>query len=91
MRYKNERLTEILQAIRATFYYCITTIYQFIKPFMDNKMSIFEGYGAFKFKDNYVNMVNRKTQKKQILFLLLIISSDSTAIQPFRRFIWRYV
>ena len=24
-----------------------STIYQFIKPFMDNKMSIFEEYGAF--------------------------------------------
>ena len=22
-------------------------MYQFIKPFLDNKMSIFEGYGAF--------------------------------------------
>ena len=27
---------------------CINTIYQFIKLFLDNKMSIFEGYGAFK-------------------------------------------
>ena len=27
---------------------CINTIYQFIKPFLDNKMSIFEEYGAFK-------------------------------------------
>ena len=25
----------------ATFYDCINTIYQFIKPFLDNKMSIF--------------------------------------------------
>ena len=32
----------------ATFYDCINTIYQFIKPFLDNKMSIFEEYGAFK-------------------------------------------
>ena len=32
----------------ATFYDCINTIYQFIKPFLDNKMSIFEGYGAYK-------------------------------------------
>ena len=36
----------------ATFYDCINTIntmyqFQFIKPFLDNKMSIFEGYGAF--------------------------------------------
>ena len=32
----------------ATFYDCINTIYQFIKPFLDNKMSMFEEYGAFK-------------------------------------------
>ena len=31
-----------------TFYDCINTIYQFIKPFLDNKMFIFEEYGAFK-------------------------------------------
>ena len=30
----------------ATLYDCIT-IYQFIKPFLDNKMSIFEEYRAF--------------------------------------------
>ena len=29
----------------ATFYDCINTIYQFIKPFLDNKISIFEEYG----------------------------------------------
>ena len=29
----------------ATFYDCINTIYQFINPFLDNKMSIFEEYG----------------------------------------------
>ena len=33
----------------ATFYDCINTIYQFIKAFLDNKMSIFEEYGAFKY------------------------------------------
>ena len=32
----------------ATFYDLINTIYQFIKPFLDAKMSIFEEYGAFK-------------------------------------------
>ena len=33
----------------ATFYDCINTIYQFIKPFFDKKkISIFEEYGAFK-------------------------------------------
>ena len=29
----------------ATFYDSINTIYQFIKPFLDNKMPIFEEYG----------------------------------------------
>ena len=33
----------------ATFYDCINTMYQLIKPFLDNKMSILGGYGAFKF------------------------------------------
>ena len=32
----------------ATFYNCIYTIYQFIKPFLDKKISIFKEYGAFK-------------------------------------------
>ena len=31
----------------AIFYDSINTIYQFSKPFLDNKMSIFEEYGAF--------------------------------------------
>ena len=30
------------------FYDYINTIYQFIKPFLDNKMSISEEIGAFK-------------------------------------------
>ena len=32
----------------ATFNNCINTIYQFIKPFLDNKISVFEEYEAFK-------------------------------------------
>ena len=39
---------EINRLSGATFYDCINTIYQFIKHFLDNKMSIFEEYGAFK-------------------------------------------
>ena len=35
----------------ATFYDCINTIYQFSKPFLDKKMSVFEEYGAFKYLD----------------------------------------
>ena len=31
---KNERLTEILHAVNATFYDRINTIYKFIKPFL---------------------------------------------------------
>ena len=34
----------------ATFYNCSNTIYQIIKPFLDNKMSIFEEYGAFNIR-----------------------------------------
>ena len=30
----------------ATFYDCINTIYQFIKPYLDNETSILEEYGA---------------------------------------------
>ena len=30
----------------AKLYYCIHTIYQFIKPYLDNKMSILEKYEA---------------------------------------------
>ena len=36
----------------ATFYDCINTIYQFIKPFLDNKISIFKEYGAFNTEYN---------------------------------------
>ena len=35
---QNERLTEILQVSGATFYDCINTIYQFIKPFLDKNV-----------------------------------------------------
>ena len=34
----------------ATFYDCINTIFQFMEPLLDNNMSIFEEYGAFKLK-----------------------------------------
>ena len=34
LQFKNERLTEISDA---TFYGCINTIYQFIKPFLDKE------------------------------------------------------
>ena len=44
---KNERL-KFYRLSGATFCDCINTIYQFIKPFLDIKISIFEEYGAFK-------------------------------------------
>ena len=41
----------------------VNTIYQFIKPYLDNKMSIFEEYGTFndefiirKFCENFTSM-----------------------------------
>ena len=46
--FKNERLNEINKLSDATFYDCINTIYQFIKPFLDNKMYIFGEYATFK-------------------------------------------
>ena len=46
--FKNDRLTEIYRLSGVTFYDCIIR-YQFIKPFLDNKMSIFEEYGTFKY------------------------------------------
>ena len=46
IQFKNERLSEILQAVSRQFYYPIDTIYLFIKPFLGNKMSVFEEYGG---------------------------------------------
>ena len=46
--FKNDRETKFYRLSSATFYDCIHTIYQFIKPFLDNKMSILEGFGVFK-------------------------------------------
>ena len=43
------------------------SIYQFIKPFLDNKMSIFEEYGAFILCEQSVRQVNHT--KYQALFL----------------------
>ena len=42
----------------ATFYGCINTIYQFIKPFLENKMSIFEEYDALKVLSGMANSVD---------------------------------
>ena len=48
IQFKNERLTEILQAVIRHVNDRINTTYNLTKPFLDNKMSIFEEYGAFK-------------------------------------------
>ena len=40
-------LLKFYRLSEATFYDRINTIYQFIKPFLDKKWSIFEEYGAF--------------------------------------------
>ena len=42
-------------------------MYQFIKPFFDNKMSIFEGYGAFNSLDRSIS--NRKGV--QLVFIII--------------------
>ena len=44
IRFKNEKLTENFTGFQVPHF---MIIYQFIKPFLDNKMSIFEEYGAF--------------------------------------------
>ena len=40
----------------ATFYDCFNTIYQFVKPFLENKMSVLEEYGAFKRRIHHENI-----------------------------------
>ena len=51
---RNKKDISIFQMIKALYlllctpYDCINTIYQFIKAFLDNKMSIFEEYEAFE-------------------------------------------
>ena len=45
---------KFLRLSGAIFYDRINAIYQFIKSFLDNKMSIFEEYGTFK----YINILS---------------------------------
>ena len=52
----------------ATFYECINTIYQFIKPFLVNKMSVFEEYGAFNMSVYWVIYVCAYHLKRQVTF-----------------------
>ena len=48
IQFKKERLTEILKAVRYHILWSYNTIYQFIKSFLNRKMSIFKEYGTFK-------------------------------------------
>ena len=43
----------------ATFYDCIYTIYQFSKPLLENKMSVFEDYGTFNVWFNTFGLARR--------------------------------
>ena len=45
---KTRDLLKFYRLSGAIFYDCINTIHQFIKNFLNNKMSVFEEYGAFK-------------------------------------------
>ena len=51
----------------ATFYDHINTIYQFIKPFLDKKISIFEEYGALNL---YFSLGKFSTWKNDDIFLI---------------------
>ena len=44
IQFKNKRLSEILQAVRCTFYDCINTAYNLLN--LSIKTSIFKEYGA---------------------------------------------
>ena len=39
----------------ATFYDYINTMYEFIKSFLDDKLSVFEEYGAFNLLSNFAS------------------------------------
>ena len=66
----------------ATFYDCINTIYQFIKPFLEIKMSILEEYGAFKILNTFLVTRLSLALKKQEIQTYLNGSShgNSTAL-----------
>ena len=53
-----------------TFYDCINTIYQFTKPFLDNKMPIFEEYGAFNVSASLTHKVPKLVADDVLIFYL---------------------
>ena len=57
----------------ATFYDRINTIYQFIKLFLGNKMSVFEEYGTFYFF--------RVFSSKALLLTLILLSATIVALE----------
>ena len=61
------------------FYDRINTIYQFIKPFLGNKMSIFEEYRAFKEKNPRIII-----QYASVLNIYIKVSSASVVIGTLR-------
>ena len=66
----------------------INTIHQFIKPFLDKKMSIFDKYGAFKYRIIIKKEIILKGQK-----LLLIAKWPYSAFYIFQTvafFAWRF-
>ena len=52
-----------------TFYDCINTIYQFVKPFLETKMSVFEEYGAFKVIFKYSGISTNGRLSSTAIFL----------------------
>ena len=56
IQFKNERL-KFYRLSGATVYNCIDIIYQFIKSFLDYKMSVFEEYVAFKPNKDHHNSI----------------------------------
>ena len=88
--FKNERLTEFLQAVREPFFNdYFNTICQSIKSFLDNKMSTFEEYGAvgtyivqsiaktrlFKYIENFTSKNLEFSDKKTLIFFILLLKT----------------
>ena len=75
-------------------FHCINSIYQFIKPFLDNRTSVFEEYGAFKYlklqhcslpSANNVKGTIRASSREQSSLNFPSNQSFSAHAQPFIR------
>ena len=51
--FQERKILKFYRLSGATFYECINTIYEFIKSFLDNKIAIFEEFGAFKVPSSF--------------------------------------